>query len=255
MTVSTEYILKLIDILSERTGQSKDFYGFRKMSEIIDDEHVDVSPRYLDDLFRKVSEKHLAGATTCRASGPHLDAICRAMGYLNFQQFCNSCDFPISPVLESCSGNWWSYFRAHAGNYIFRSPVRIFRDQLRQTMRMDVKGRERVFSGKIDERDDCLSGFLESGTDKRIGLVFKLGKNRQMELIQGVFCGISMGDPVAGREICVRETGMKYEEMSWSKHLLDDKSIDYRIRDFFSDYEGNCITIKDISGFEIEDLK
>jgi hypothetical protein len=255
MIVRIEYILKLIDILSERTAQSKDFYGFRKMSEIIDDEHVDVSPRYLDELYRKVSKKHHEGVTTCRASSPHLDAISHAMGYLNFQQFCNSCDYPISSVLEACTGNWWSYFRAPAGNYIFRSPVRIFRDQLRQTMRMDLKGRERVFSGKIDERSGCLSGFLESGTDKRIGLVFKLGRSRHMELIQGVFCGISMGDPVAGREICIRETGMEYEEMSWSSHLLDDKTIDYRIRDFFSEYEMNCIKIKDISGFEIEDLK
>jgi hypothetical protein len=255
MIVSTEYILKLIDILSERTGQSKDFYGFRKMSETIDDERVDVSPRYLDELYRKVSEKHAGGATECRASGPHLDAIAQAMGYLNFQQFCNSCDHPVSPVLESCTGTWWSYFRASAGNYIFRSPVRIFRDHLRQTMRMDLKGRERVFSGKIDERGGCLSGFLESGTDKRIGLVFKLASSKHMELIQGVFCGISMGDPVAGREICIRETGMDYEEMSWSSHLLDDKTIDYRIREFFSEYEMNCIKVKDISGFEIEDLK
>jgi hypothetical protein len=201
--LKTDHVLRLIELLSERTGHPLDFYGFRQMSERMDTK-ADISPRYLDDLYRSMTKKSVKGIKTNRVSRFHLDSVASYMGFKNFQEFSNSINISLSPIVLSCTGNWWSYVRANSDKYIFRAPVRIFLDKSRQSIRLELKGKERMFSGKIEEKGSCISGFLESGTDKRIGLVFKLGNSQQIELLQGVFCGISSsGDPIAGREILV----------------------------------------------------
>jgi hypothetical protein len=252
--IKTRHVLQLVEALAKSTGQSKDRHGFTKMSEKIDEE-VYVSPRYLDDLYRNAKKKRDAGIEDTRVSGPHVDAIAQHLKFENFHQFTVSCEQKISPVLKSCIGNWWSYVRANSGDYVLKAPVKIYMDPILQDIRMELKGKERVFSGPIEEKAGCLSGFIESEKEKRIGLVFKLGSSQEIELLQGVFCGASSsGDPIAGREILVRAHDISYDEMAWSKHPLYEDELHEKIRKYFMDPGKNCIKIKEVSGFDFNDL-
>jgi hypothetical protein len=251
--MKTSHILRLLEELAERHAQSLDRYGFRVMSEAIDDKS-DISARYLDDLYRNMRKKGQDGKLYARPSGHLLDIIAKHLGFVSFKKFSDFHEKPVSNVLLACTGNWWSYVRSGSTKDILKAPVKIFSDSSRQSMRLELRGSERIFSGKIEERGGCLSGFLESGTNKRIGLVFKLGETLRIELLQGVFCGTSSsGNPIAGKEILVRESRLEYEKMLWSRHAFNDTRIDKNIRDYFSDTR-DCISIKEVKGFEVKDL-
>lgn len=251
--IKTLHVLYLIEQLAEKTGQALDYFGFGKMSEAIDDDII--TQRYLDDLYRNMRIKFKNEKLFTRPSTLYLDAISKHLGYACFAQFSNSIDRPVSDVLQACFGSWWSYVRANTGNYLYKAPVRIYLDEKKQKVRIEMKGQERLFFGEIEEKGGCFSGFLESGTDKRIGLVFKLGSSLKVNVIQGTFCGIStMHEPIAGREVLVREKNAEYSKMIWSNHAMDDEIIDSRIRQYFSEYNDNCIKVRDVTGFELDDL-
>ncbi|HCS21244.1 MAG TPA: hypothetical protein DIW47_11905 [Bacteroidetes bacterium] len=97
---------------------------------------------------------------------------------------------------------------------------------------------------------------LDSGNGKKLSLVFKLGNTTELELLQGVFCGISSaGDPISGREILVKELEQDYEKMKWAQLSLKDENTDPRILNYFAEYAPNCIKIKNVSSFQLSDLE
>ena len=252
--MNNEHALKLLEKFAETLGVPIDKYGSTVMSNAIDDPDVDISPRYLTDLYKRLTDEQEKGIPTKGPRAVYINAIAKHLGYTGFHQFSLSLEQKISPSLASCVGYWWSYVRANSGNYIYAAPVHIFEDKMKKVMRLEMKGRERVFSGRVEEKAGCLSGFLESGTDKRLGLVFKMGDTRLMNVLQGVFCGMSTaGCPIAGREILVREKLLDYTEMHWTKYHFDG-TLDTHIQDYFSGTGQDNIVIRDIRGFELEDL-
>lgn len=246
------HILKLINQLAENTGNTTDRYGFGRIEEIVESERV--TQRYLYDLYRRATKNYEAGKDTI-AEMPFLNAIAKYLGYANFPQFTISVETPVSEVLRSCSGLWWSFVRSNYNNSLFKAPVKIYLDAKEQRMRIELKGRERLFFGVLGENGSCMSSFLESGTDKKIGMFFKLGSSRQMEVLQGTFCGISSSNiPIAGREILVREKKLNYNDMTWSAPSFSDELIDERIRNYFSEHNKNCVKINETSSFDFSDL-
>lgn len=249
----TRDVLRLVEQLAEKTGQILDYAGFGKMSDLIDAEHI--TQRYLDDLYRDMKKNEQAGKLKTGKRTYYLDPVASYLGYKNFSQFVLSLNTAKSAALMSCAGNWWSYVRDNSGNGLLKAPVKIFLDENRQQMRMELKGSERNFFGEVEDKGGCLSGFLVSGTDKKIGLMFRLGNTRNMEVLQGVFCGISSsGDPIAGRELLVREKHREYSMMQWSRHTLHDEEIDHNIRKYFADHALNCLKVKEIKGFDLASL-
>lgn len=249
---NTADVLRLIEQLSKKTGQVPDHAGFGKMCEMIDEDEI--SQRYLYDLYTRTIKLHANGVINTQARSFYLDAIAKYLGYSGFIQFSVALENIISEKVRSCIGNWWSYVRANAEDYLYKAPVSIFTDSKMQ-MRMHLKGNERNFFGEIVEKGQCLFIYLESGTDKQIGLVLRIGSTKRINLLQGTFSGISsVGDPIAGREILIREKDKNFVDMNWEKLQLTDENVDERIRTYFSNYSDNCIRVNNISGFDMENL-
>ena len=75
-------------------------------------------------------------------------------------------------------------------------------------------------------------------------------------MLQGVFCGISSaGDPISGREILLREDHLDYEEMQWEQVRLDNPQTAPCIREYFKSSHQNCIKIRGVSTFTLDDLE
>jgi hypothetical protein len=253
MIMKIAHILKLLELLSEKTGEPLDAFGYKMISQAIDEPEI-ISPRYIEDLYRRVKREEKNGAEYTEASALKTRIMAKHLGFKDFIDLSRSLEQDLSPTLAACAGNWWSYVRANAGSSIYRAPVRMFEDKTRKLMRMDMKGKEREFSGRIEEKAGCISGFLESGTDKRLGLVFKIGDTRHIDVLQGVFCGMSTaGYPIAGRELLVREKSMEFEAMKWSTIDLNGL-IEEKIRAYLSDFQQNCIVISPVKGFGLDDL-
>lgn len=246
-------VLLLIKELSEKTGEHCDHAGFGAMSEKIDSDNI--SQRYLYDLYRKAKDLYQKGINTTKAREFFLDKIAQHLGYTGFLQFSLNINKAISDSLKSCVGNWWSYVRASSSEKIYKAPVRIFNDARDGSIRMELKGRERIFFGEIIEKAGCLFIYLVSGAEKQMGLVFKLGATTTINLLQGTYSGMSSaGYPIAGREILVREHSLEYHSMSWNELALSSEQLDDRLRTYFFDSNKNSIAIKVITGFDISSL-
>lgn len=252
MAVSTKHVLRLIEELAESLEQPMDYKGFGLMSDVLDDS---ISQRYLDDLYRDVRRKISNEIDFTRKSRIRLDLIAQYLRYKNFNQFSLSCNKKFSDLLSACIGNWWSYVRANTGEFILKAPARIYQDDNGQKILMELRGDERTFVGELIEWGGCMTGFLDSGTEKRLCLVFKLGNSRQIRVAQGIFSGISTsGNPIGGRELLVRELNIDYEYMKWGRYAMNDERIDNRILSYFSNPEKNCLQISSVGGFDLDNI-
>lgn len=253
MAVNTYSVLNLITALSEKLEESTDRAGFEKMSRELDEEKV--SGRYLADVHKQVQEALDKKKMTIGIRRYKLDHIALFLGFRNFQRFENEYARPPDPVLTACIGNWWSMVRANSGAYILKAPVSIYRSDDGRQVNMKLRGRQHLFTGTIVFRAGCLFCTLDSEQAKKLFIVFKAGTVKNTLLMQGVFTGISSaGDPIAGRELLVREGKLSFEEMSWQKLTTDDAQTDTRICSYFKEYEGNCIKISGASSFDLTDL-
>lgn len=254
--MKTRHVLRLLELLAEKENQALDRSGFGRMSEAICDSQktTAVDQRYLYDWYRKVQKLLEAGVETCNPQKLHMDIIAKHLGYPAFRHYESQQDSKVSRNLASCVGNWWSYVRANSGEVVFKTPVSIQLDPVNQIVSMEFRSKSKIFKGIVSEDSSCLTTLLDSGEGKKLGLVFKIG-NTSMKVLQGVFCGISSaGEPIAGREILVRETDLSYEEMKWELLSLNDPTVDERIRTYFSEHTQNCIKIRGVSSFGWGDL-
>ncbi len=255
--MKTKHILNILKLLAEREHQSLDRHGFGKMSEAICKPYPAevISQRYLYDLYRKSLKKIKLGVESSSPRNYQIDMIAKHLGYPSYLQFESYQETKVSPILKACTGNWWSYVRANAGEFLFKAPVRILLDESTNQVKMEMRTKGRVFKGLVHEDIGCLTSYLDSGNGKKLAVVFKLGNTPVFELLQGVFSGISSaGDPISGREILVRETELTFEDMHWKQLPLADETTEPRIRNYFSVYGQNCIKIREVSSFTLSDL-
>ncbi|HEY1045236.1 MAG TPA: hypothetical protein VGF79_02280 [Bacteroidia bacterium] len=253
MMFKTIHVKALIEALAQKTGQPMDHAGFGQMSESIDGK-INISQKYLGDVYREVNKKIANGTFNTRNSRPHLNAIAQFLDYKHFDHFSATQDFNLSPVMHACLGNWWSYALSNNGQYIYQAPVKIYMSESPVDLLMELKGSERSFKGSLREDGTCLSGFLDSSKGKKLGLVFRLSNSLKIELLQGVFCGMSSaGEPIAGKELLVREKELTFREMKWAKLKPNDESLHENIRRHFSIKESSVIKVQNIV-LNIEDL-
>lgn len=276
--MKTKHLILLFEELAKKEDQPLSHLGFRfieeAMAEWQEDEkdkkppkvtgshkkksarEFQITQRYLYDLYRRTVDMLDSGVEKARAHKDHLDIIAKFLGYDSLSAFMAYLDSTPPSQLLACEGCWWSYVRANAGTYILKAPVHIFRDPKSFRMRMNLKGKEREFEGDVHEVGGCLSAVLPVNAGKTLTLIFKLGNSQNFEVLQGVFCGISSaGDPIAGREILIKEPTMKYREMTWEKIPLNDPRLDARINAYFDVYEKNCLKINHVSSFSFDDLE
>lgn len=257
-TMKTKHVLNLLTLLAEKEGQALDHSGFGRMSEAICADYPTevISQRYLYDLYTKSKKKLKEGVENSSPRNYHIDIIAKHLGYPSISRYEARQETSFSPYLKSCCGNWWSYVRANAGEKLFKAPVRVYMDAENNKLMMELRSKGRTFKGEVHEDSGCMTTQLDSGSGKRLAMVFKLGNSTTMEVLQGVFCGISTaGDPISGRELLIRETELTFDAMEWSQLSMKDETTDYRILAYFSQYAQNCIKIKDVSSFTMTDLE
>ncbi|MGL4598866.1 MAG: hypothetical protein ACRCYO_15220 [Bacteroidia bacterium] len=192
-------------------------------------------------------------------SPKNLDAIVKALGYKGYGDFLQMKHPTLASSLSNCSGAWYSYVRCNSGQpYVLRAPVRIFQEH--KEMRVELKGPNRLFKGVFQAADQCLYCLLESGETKNIYLILKTGLVERIEVMQGVFSALSSGgDPIAGREILVRQ-GVSFEALTADripidKMLQSDKVEENAVAHYFKDKESNIIKAGRSSTFELSDLQ
>lgn len=250
--------MSLLQALADLEKVGLEYDDFAHMSAAICKAHSTelVSQRYLYDLYWRTMEKLETGVEISRPRGYLIDLIAKHLGYPSFRHFVIRGETAISPSLQACMGTWWSYVRANAGERLLKAPVRIFQDENKNLVKMEMRTKGRIFKGLAHENIGCLTAYLDSGNGKKLALVFKLGNAPYFELLQGVFSGISSpGDPISGRELLLRETDLAFDDMHWEELLLTDGTTDSRIRNYFSDYGQNCIKIREVSSFTLSDLE
>lgn len=256
--MKTKHVYTLLTLLGEKEKQPLDHFGFGKISQAMcaDLDSEPISQRYLYDLYRKTNRKLAADIDSSSPRTYHIDLMVKYLGFSSFSHFASYQENKISNSLKSCIGNWWSYVRANSGELLFKAPVQIRLDDLRNRLSMELRSNGHLFYGAASEASNCLTCSLDSINGKTLALVFKLGNSSSFQLLQGVFCGISSaGDPISGREILLREEELSYEEMKWEQLSLKDEKTDPRILSYFSSYTQNCIKTKGVSSFTLTDLE
>jgi hypothetical protein len=126
---------------------------------------------------------------------------------------------------------------------------------------MTLKGSRRNFQGKMKLQGDCIYCLLESGDTKDLHVVFKTGLESTPNVLQGVFSGLSTAnDPIAGREILVRQPGvdemkkLSNDRMSIDALLESGSDEEKIIAGYFNSIEENILKAGRSSNFQITDL-
>ena len=183
----------------------------------------------------------------------YIDALARLLKFDSYEAFLSADD---APILTSCLGSWYSYVRCNSGSKnVLISPVNIYMSGT--DVHMLLKGPSREFQGVLKTTGDCVYAVIESGKTKHIHLVFKIGRITKPDLLQGVFSGISSGgDPIAGREILIRQKNKVFEELR-PKRVHLDKLIrtEPLVANYFEKQHKNILKGGRSSTFTIDDLE
>ncbi|MEQ8926086.1 MAG: hypothetical protein RLO81_09760 [Fulvivirga sp.] len=245
----------LLDQISIKTGESLDHYGLGKISEGLGES---VSQKYLyDSLLRPIKNSQKNGVTELKLSEDKIDSLAKYLGFDNFKQFVIAVNQPISEVLKSLVGTYYSYVRKNAEQAVLlKSPV--FIEEFNSEIRLILKGPQRTYQGILALQDGCVTCLMKA-ENKSFYHVYQVGKAIAPKVIQGIFSGVTSGDvPIGGRCVLIRidsnsqelnNTTINTEDLKKSDSLLDKKLARY-----FETYERNNLRINVPVGFDLDDL-
>lgn len=272
MSLSPFLVKKLFVHLAETANENLNHAGFLAMSEFIKAKvrESDVSQEYLyktfnsieisikDNIERKRNHKSKSKPyleKMVRTSIYKLDFIAKAAGFKSFTDFKNKKDSPPDGILTSCCGNWWYIIRSYTGEYIVKAPARIFLGETDGKIKMELQGRELYYRGSVELRAGNVFCILDSGKEKLLYLVSKIGTCKTATLMQGVFCTISTAtEPVGGRHLLIKENGEEFNKMKWDKLSLRNAPLDKRIIYYFKKLDNNCTQIGRTNTFDLSDI-
>lgn len=248
------HIKRLFELLAEKKKIDPCHSGFKS----IDGDHdLDlVSGKYLYEKYGEalraieMKEKHIK----CRLS--ILNTIAKATNFDSYTSFLQQFTFIQSSAHARFVGNWWSYARANAIPALLKAPVKISSDA-HGILQMKMKGGQNNFKGIVEIRANNLFCQLDAGNEKMFQIILKTGALERIQVMQGVFSGISSGfEPIAGREVFIKEEELDFENMIWRSFPLNAKTheLHKHVLNYFKTYKGNCIRGGRSSTFSIEDL-
>ncbi len=189
----------------------------------------------------------------------YVEIIAEYAGFESYSDFLQQKVRTISPMLENCEGKWYSYVRCNSGDmFVLISPVQIY--QQKKQMCVEMKGPSRTFKGELRIEGSCIHTLVESGEGKSIHIVLKIGISKHPRVLQGIFSGMSSGgDPIAGRELFVRQPigidSLEPKKIKISSLLNSPDEEERMIGIYFSDMPGNILKGGPASTFELSDLK
>ncbi len=258
---STQSLLKLFEAVAEKAQCGLEHADFGFLSEEINrsGSEIYITQRYLYDAFQKSRKASEINQKEVKLNIAYLNEIAKYLTFRDFISFEKSLIEPPHPILEGCSGFWYSYVRCNSGrDDILMSPVRIFREE--QKTFFELRSPIRKFRGELKLKGACLSVFLETAPSKVLHLVFQIGFCTTPKVLRGIFSGISTGgNPICGREILVKTEHQSYETMQnqkihLQKEVNNNSFLDPKIADYFADYDTNYLKISSGSTFDLDDL-
>ena len=206
----------------ELSGKTK-----KKVHDVLNKEYYDLCEKDLpfdgEYLYRslyieagKREETH-----TLRLREKQMNALVKALGYDDYDNFEQHKHSEITEALANCAGTWYSYVRCNSGkDFILRSPVEI--KPLRKRMMMTLYGPQRKFTGELVAEKENLFCQLRSEKVKRLYMIFKTGLSIRPRVLQGVFCGLSTsGEPIDGREVIVKQDA-KLDTLTCARESIQD---------------------------------
>lgn len=238
MAVKAKVVIRLLSELADKVSVDLDYGGFGIMEEYLEN---GITQKYLDDTYRKAKRALERKQVNTGSRAAKLSEIAKGLGYKNFHDFEYTTSRPVNPLLKNCVGVWWSMVRGSKGDSVFKSPVKI-RISEDQEVLIAMQGRENKFKGRVQLSAGCLFCTLDSGKGKKLNIILKANVSEHARVLQGIFSGVSStGEPIGGRELFVRETQLKFDEMKWAELPLPNDPLDHRISAYFSDVYRNCI--------------
>ncbi|CAN5850472.1 hypothetical protein BH11BAC7_BH11BAC7_37090 [soil metagenome] len=210
-------------------------------------------------LYLRARNAEKNGGGKLNLKDEYIELIVSYAGFKSYDQFLKLREQKFPEELENCAGAWYSYVRCNSGEmYVLRAPVRIY-EETKQIF-IEMKGTSRTFKGELKIEAQCIHCLLESGQGKSIHLVLTLGVAKKPNVLLGVFSGISSGgDPIAGREVLVRQVlefeGLKNNRLSISGLIGSDNEEEKLIGEYFMDKQDNILKGGRSSTFELGDLK
>lgn len=263
MQFNTPDIRRLLEEVTQKAGTGLDYSSLKSTRDVMIETLGNVSFRsdYLyKDILSKLEEAEAQRKVSIGLNKKYVDELVQFLSYASYRQFINIRDQLQYPMLESCTGSWYSYVRCNSGNpEIYVSPVKIFAEG--KEIRMLLRGPVRSYEGVVRHEGGCLYALLESGMGKNLHLVFRLGLPQQRpEVLQGVFSGISSaGNPISGREILARQE-KDFEQLTHKLYTIEElcKSKNEKaklIGNYFAKKEKAILSAGNSSVFSWSDIR
>ncbi len=266
MEIKVELLEKMLRKSVEVSNVSYDRFGLLQMHKVINDRLPDgyrhLGERYMyDTVFLGIEKAKKEKSLWLNLDRSCLDTIVYYLGFKNIEDF-KAAYLPFVPrEILFLEGNWYSLVRGNSESPdILVSPVRI-RISHSVDIHMELRGPDRMYSGKIKWIGGSISALLTSDDGvKQMHLAFKVGVARYPKILLGVFSGVSSGgEPIAGREMLYR-TDEGFNEMKNLKISLNaatpENSVHFpkKVINYFSDLKENYIKISNVRSFGLNDL-
>lgn len=253
----TETIEKLLEALYKKTNSRPTHTSLQKLYNRFE------KPVFGEDYLYKRVLRPLMNLKKSRKkeislNENNVDYLLAFLGYKNLDHFEHTYGKPLHAMLAACAGNWYSYVRCNSGNpVILRSPVKI--SVAVDEVLMQLRGIGREFSGVMHSEGDCVYTSLESHSGKKLQLVFRLGVTRP-DVLQGVFSGVSSaGEPIAGRELLIRQDAemalLSNKRITIDALLSDEDETENLVGHYFKNSALNILKAGQPSTFGIADLE
>ena len=255
-------IITLLNEIAREAGVTLQYASFGEIYSKIEEKIPDLpfSDRYLYKQVYQPLQKLQGKNDIIRLNSNNVEHLVKYLSYTNYDQFIKVQSQPVHPVLMDFENtNWYSYVRCNSGEeYVLVSPVRFIAEG--REIFMHLKGPRRTFTGKLKFGGNCIYCDLESGQEKNLHLVFYTGFAKQPDVLQGVFSGMSTaGDPIAGREVLIRQPG-KLSTLQNSRRpigeMMSSKNEEEQaVGSYFKNPAQNILKAGKASTFGIDDLK
>jgi hypothetical protein len=258
MEVKLSHVDRIVEMLSEKTGQPLDLRGFGEMSSIIGPEKI--SKKYLYENLHLHKEKaKKSNLRSLNLQVTKLDVIAKFLEYRNFRTLVEDLEKPISEILSGCAGNYYNYVRRNSKDpVVFRSPVKIYREGTK--FWFELRGPSSGYKGELHLSEGCLFVVMEAANGKKIHHIYRIGKVVSPKVIQGIFSGVSTTfDPIGGRTVLVRVDKefdqLKNQALKPNELKTSTMAHEKRLVNYFAERDKNNLSVNSVgSTFTIDDL-
>jgi hypothetical protein len=255
MKVKAYTIRKILDRISEKTGFTQDFTGFKEMTDEIGLKNPDYLYKKMHSPIQNTRDKDEIGLGRLQ-----LNIISEYLGFNSFYELEGNINTKINPQLSGVIGSYYCYVRSNLEKQgvVFRSPVRIF--EKGRAIHFELKGPSNTFKGEISLRSGCLFVLMTSKEGKAFHHVYKIGNRPDPRVLQGTFSGVSTAfDPIGGRTVLIRQQE-NFSDLSNRRSdisvLKKSNQLEERLlASYFREYTNNNVGPNKSTGFNLDDLR